>query len=160
MQLIYVRADRCLGCRTCEIQCRVEHAEEKNLFSAIRQIHPPKKRLFVEQQGSVKAPILCHHCDDSPCMAACITGSLYRDERGVVRRKDERCIGCWSCIMACPFGVVSRDADVHLAVKCDRCPDREIPACVASCPTKALRIIDADELPKERRKEVLLREAG
>lgn len=160
MKLIYVDGDRCLGCKTCEIECRVAHSEEKTLASAMSQVHPPKRRLFVEQQNGVKSPILCRHCDDSPCMAACITGSLYRDENGIVQRKDERCIGCWSCIMACPFGVVARDADLHLAVKCDRCPDREIPACAASCPTKALRIIDADDLPKERRLALLLREGG
>ena len=157
MELIYVHADRCLGCKTCEIECRIAHAEEKKLFAAVSQSHPPKRRLFVEQNKEIKSPILCRHCEEAPCIVDCISGSIYRDKNGFVQRKKERCIGCWSCIMACPFGVVVRDADAHIVVKCDHCPDLEIPACVAGCPTHALELIDVDELPKERRKELLLR---
>jgi carbon-monoxide dehydrogenase iron sulfur subunit len=157
MQAIYVHQDRCLGCKTCEIACRVAHTKEKSLAAAISQSSPPQRRLFVEQQGSTKAPVLCRHCDDAPCVAACITGCLYKDERGFVLRHKERCIGCWSCILACPFGVISRDAEQHLAVKCDRCHGQEVPACVAACPTNALQLVDIDTLPNERRKELLLR---
>ncbi len=157
MEVIYVRPDRCVGCKTCEIECRIAHAEEKNLFAAINQDRPPKRRLFVEQDKSGKTPVLCRHCEEAPCIADCISGSLYRDEKGIVRRKKERCIGCWSCIMACPFGVIVRDADTHIAVKCDQCHDLDIPACVAGCPTKALQLVDVDSLPKERRKKLLLK---
>uniref|UniRef100_UPI004055D301 4Fe-4S dicluster domain-containing protein n=1 Tax=Candidatus Electronema sp. TaxID=2698783 RepID=UPI004055D301 len=157
MEMIYVRPEKCLGCRSCEIACRVAHAEEPSLAAAVSQLHPPKKRLFVGQQGSVKQPALCRHCEDAPCVAACITGSLHKDGRGFIRCREERCIGCWSCILACPFGVISRNPDRPAAVKCDRCPEREIPACVAACPTKALRIVDTETLSDERRKETLLR---
>ncbi|WP_417913281.1 4Fe-4S dicluster domain-containing protein [Candidatus Electronema sp. TJ] len=157
MEMIYVRPEKCLGCRSCEIACRVAHADEQSLAAALSQLHPPKKRLFVGQQGSVKQPVFCRHCEDAPCVAACITGSLHKDGQGFVRCRPERCIGCWSCILACPFGVISRDASLRTAVKCDRCQARAVPACVAACPTKALRLVDMDTLPEERRKEVLLR---
>jgi carbon-monoxide dehydrogenase iron sulfur subunit len=156
MEAIYVRHDRCLGCKSCEIACSVAHSQEKNLPAAISQMQPPKKRLFVEQHGTVKSPVLCRHCEDAPCVAACITGCLYKDERGFVLRRKERCIGCWSCILACPFGVISRDAEQHLAVKCDRCHKKEVPACVAACPTKALQLVDVDTLSKERRQAAVL----
>jgi carbon-monoxide dehydrogenase iron sulfur subunit len=157
MQAIYVRQDRCLGCKSCEIACRVAHAKEKTLAAAVSQSSPPQRRLFVEQQGGTKAPVLCRHCEDAPCVAACITGCLYKDARGFVLRRKERCIGCWSCILACPFGVISRDAERHLAVKCDRCHKKEVPACVAACPTKALQLVDVNALCKERRMEAVLR---
>jgi carbon-monoxide dehydrogenase iron sulfur subunit len=40
--------------------------------------------------------------------------------------------------MVCPYGVIGKQKEQRVAVKCDRCPDRDEPACVASCPTRAL----------------------
>ena len=85
-----------------------------------------------------KVPIVCRHCDDAPCMHACISGAIHRDEDGVVRTDADKCIGCWTCVMVCPYGVIGRHLQEHKAYRCDRCPDREIPACVSACPTGAL----------------------
>jgi carbon-monoxide dehydrogenase iron sulfur subunit len=61
--------------------------------------------------------------------------------------------------MVCPFGVVTRDPHKHIAVKCDRCHKLDIPACVNACPTRALELIDIDELPHEQRERITLSEA-
>jgi carbon-monoxide dehydrogenase iron sulfur subunit len=65
---------------------------------------------------------------------------MYRDKKtGAVRNDPDRCVGCWSCIMVCPFGVIVRDEkERKVATKCDLCPDRDVPICVASCPNEAL----------------------
>jgi carbon-monoxide dehydrogenase iron sulfur subunit len=160
MDAIYVKPDRCMGCRSCEISCAVQHSEGKTLFSALLESPAPMKRLFVEATEDVKMPILCRHCEDAPCLNACISGCLYKDENGFVRRKKERCIGCWTCMMVCPFGVVTRDVNKHLAVKCDRCHKLDVPACVNACPTKALVVKNLDEIPKEKRQNVVLAETG
>jgi carbon-monoxide dehydrogenase iron sulfur subunit len=52
----------------------------------------------------------------------------------------QKCIGCWTCIVACPYGALSRDVDSGTVIKCDVCPDREIPVCVANCPNEALML--------------------
>lgn len=44
--------------------------------------------------------------------------------------------------MACPYGAIARDNRGDTAVKCDRCPGRDIPACVASCPNNALFFLE------------------
>ena len=160
MDVIYVKTDRCMGCKSCEIGCAVQHSEGKTLFSALLEIPAPMKRLFVETAESVKMPILCRHCEDAPCLNACISGCLYKDENGFIRRKKERCVGCWTCLMVCPFGVVTRDVNKHLAVKCDRCHKLDVPACVTACPTKALVVKDLDQIPKEKRQNVILAETG
>jgi len=160
MDAIYVKPDRCMGCRSCEISCAVQHSEGKTLFSALLESPAPMKRLFVEATEDIKMPILCRHCEDAPCLNACISGCLYKDEIGFVRRKKERCIGCWTCMMVCPFGVVTRDVNKHLAVKCDRCHKLDVPACVTACPTKALVVKNLDEIPKEKRQNVILAETG
>jgi carbon-monoxide dehydrogenase iron sulfur subunit len=116
------------------------------------------KRLFVESTDEMRMPIICRHCEDAPCLRACISGCLYRDEKGFVRRKKERCIGCWTCMMMCPFGVITRDKEKHIAVKCDRCHKLDVPACVNACPTGALVLADIDAVPKEKRNRVILAE--
>jgi carbon-monoxide dehydrogenase iron sulfur subunit len=160
MDVIYVKPDKCMGCKSCEIGCAVQHSEGKTLFSALLEIPAPMKRLFVETAEGVKMPILCRHCDDAPCLNACISGCLYKDENGFIRRKKERCVGCWTCLMVCPFGVVTRDVNKHLAVKCDRCHKLDVPACVTACPTKALVVKDLDQIPKEKRQNVIFAETG
>jgi len=132
----------------------------------------PIARLNVVRVGeSQTAPILCHHCENAPCAASCPTGALYPDGNRVGVRMD-RCIGCRSCVIACPFGavdVVERydstklgDLTVGVApramvVKCDRCYDRPGgPACVEACTSLALSIIDQETyeaLTKERKSQ-------
>jgi len=153
MNAILVRPERCLGCKSCEIGCAVQHSKGKNLLAAVAQEPLPRKRLYVESgPGGRRLPVVCRHCEDAPCLNACISGCLYRDERGFIRRHKERCIGCWTCVMACPFGVISRDGINHIAVKCDRCHKRDVPACVNACPTGALTLADLDEVPAEKRR--------
>ncbi len=159
MKQIFVDPEKCTGCRSCEIGCAVQHSRDKTLFGAVLQSPPPMKRLFVEEAATLRMPVLCRHCDHAPCLNACISGCLYRDEKGFVRRRKERCIGCWTCVMVCPFGVVSRDGEKHIAVKCDRCHRLDIPACVNSCPTGALFMADTDTLSREKRQRLVLAEA-
>jgi carbon-monoxide dehydrogenase iron sulfur subunit len=159
MNQIFVKPERCMGCRSCEIGCAVQHSREKTLVSAVLQSPPPMQRLFVEAAEGVRMPIICRHCDNAPCLNACISGCLYRDEKGFVRRKKERCIGCWTCMMVCPFGVITRDKENKIAVKCDRCHKLDVPACVNACPTGALVLVDIDDMPKQQRGRLVLSEA-
>jgi carbon-monoxide dehydrogenase iron sulfur subunit len=159
MNQIFVKPEKCMGCRSCEIACAIQHSKDKSLFPAISQSPAPMKRLFVEAAGGTRMPVLCRHCEDAPCISACISGCLYQDEKKFVRRKKERCIGCWSCVMACPFGVISRDREKHIAVKCDRCHKQDVPACVNACPTHALVLADAGVMSEEQRRKVVFTEA-
>ena len=59
------------------------------------------------------------------------------------------CIACSMCVMACPFGVIARAPAPNgrvMALKCDLCPGRDVPACVAACPTGALVLKQGNEL--------------
>jgi carbon-monoxide dehydrogenase iron sulfur subunit len=75
----------------------------------------------------------------------------------VVERIEENCIGCWMCAMICPYGVVGRKTEVRMAVKCDRCKDRDLPACVQACPTGALVYATQREFMEMMRKEAASR---
>jgi carbon-monoxide dehydrogenase iron sulfur subunit len=56
----------------------------------------------------------------------------------------EKCVGCWTCILVCPYGALSRDMNNKTVIKCDLCPGQEIPACVINCPNEAL-VLGIDE---------------
>ena len=74
----------------------------------------------------------------------------------VIREKN--CVGCKVCVMVCPFGAISVKPESDsvtdgrtnrgVARKCDLCATtgRELPACMEACPTKAISLIDLDEL--------------
>ena len=63
---------------------------------------------------------------------------------GVVDVDRDRCIGCWTCIVACPLGVLNRDTGGKVVAKCDLCPEQDIPVCVANCPNEALQLLSVD----------------
>ncbi len=152
MKEILIRPERCTACRSCEIACAVEHSESKDLFKALSEM--PQRRLYVEYvpEYELAIPITCRHCEDAPCVAVCPTGALTQDPvSGVVKHNKNLCIGCWTCASVCTYGVIGRDRRARVAMKCDRCPDREIPACVNACPTKALVYAEVGELSESRR---------
>ena len=61
-------AEKCIGCRSCEIACAVAHAPAKvNTAGATEGIFMP--RLFVMVAPEMAAPVQCHHCEDAPCRA-------------------------------------------------------------------------------------------
>ncbi len=153
MKEIFVNLERCVGCHSCQLACATEHSSGKSLFTAIAETPRPRYRLFVEQAGSTNVPLTCRHCDPAPCLEACIAGAISRDSRGAVVQREDRCVGCWTCLMMCPYGVVARRLEERVALKCDRCPDREVPACVGACPTGALMYAEADSFAAGVRKE-------
>lgn len=139
---ILIRYERCMGCHSCEVACAVAHSPSQTLVGAMLSEKPPLKKIYVEQVDGLKAPIACRHCEDAPCVELCMTHALHRTPDGLVTNSDrlDKCLGCWMCIMACPFGVIRQDGDKRRAVKCDRDCLNEvgIPACVRACPTGAL----------------------
>jgi anaerobic carbon-monoxide dehydrogenase iron sulfur subunit len=140
MKRIYAREEYCLGCRLCEIACLTRRSKSKKLIKAYREergtIMPA---LRVEECGAVSFAVQCRHCDDAPCIEACITGAMKRDpDTGAVICDQEKCVGCWSCIMVCPAGAIRRSAARKAASKCDLCMGEETPVCVLNCPNEAL----------------------
>lgn len=162
MKRIFVRPHLCTGCKTCELVCAVGHSASRTLFGALLETPRPQYRLFVEAADGHKVPVLCRHCEDAPCVSGCIAGALTRDSAtGAVVCDQDKCVGCWTCIMLCPYGVVGRHPDLSRAVKCDLCLGRPGgPACVESCPTRALLFEEVEAFAGERRVEAALAAVG
>lgn len=141
MKRIFPKEEVCIGCRLCEIYCLVEHSRSKDILKAFKKEKPKAlPRILVEEKGNVSFGLQCRHCEQPYCLEACMSGALHRDERtGAILHEREQCVGCWMCIMVCPYGVIQRDlGEKKVASKCDLCAGKESPICVLKCPNQAL----------------------
>jgi len=149
MKIVYPKEEVCMACRLCEVACITEHSKSKDTIKAYKKENPtPLSSTLVEEIfPGLSVSVMCRHCSDAPCIEACFTSAMHRKSDGRVIVNEPKCVGCWMCIMACPFGVIKRNqyisllqegVKVKLSSKCDLCPDRSIPACVEACPNKAL----------------------
>jgi len=57
---------------------------------------------------------------------------------GEVTHNKDKCMGCWTCVMVCPYGALVMDKEGKVVAKCDLCQGIAEPACVANCPNQAL----------------------
>jgi carbon-monoxide dehydrogenase iron sulfur subunit len=148
MKVIGVHMDRCTGCKSCELYCGAERgSESKTLLKAAQESPLPIPRVRVEGGAGAAFPLQCRHCLQAPCLDACLTGALTRDpQSGMVILREELCIGCWTCTAFCPYGVIVPSPERKIAIKCDRCLYMEKPVCVDVCPTKALEVVDLEEI--------------
>jgi len=91
----------------------------------------------------------CNHCTDAPCVTICPTKALFKRSDGIVDFDTSRCIGCKSCMQACPYDALYIDPDDQTAQKCNYCVHRvEVgiePACVVVCPVQAIIAGDLDD---------------
>jgi len=147
MRRVYVKEEVCIGCHLCEVYCRLQHARSADLVKAFKRESPRAlPRLRVEERGVVSLSVRCQHCDDAPCIQACLTGAMSRDPvSSLVTVDEERCIGCGTCLLVCPLGVIRLNTEEKKMVKCDLCQGEEIPVCVANCPNEALIYVEVPD---------------
>jgi len=174
---------RCIGCNACTVACKSHNGTPKDIFWS---------QVLVEEKGeypnarTVPTPILCMHCEDAPCVKVCPTGASYKDENGIVHVNQDKCIGCKSCMVACPYDArkfmggnpksyfpgkevtqleeVQKDQFPRAVVsKCNFCADRLkedlLPACVGTCPAQARIFGDLDD-PGSEVSKILVKKSG
>lgn len=160
---------RCIGCNACAIACKQENTLPTGVFftktlSETVGTYPNVSKVYV--------PTICNHCEDAPCERVCPTGATYTRPDGIVMVDSKKCIGCGSCIVACPYDARTLLENHHMGglfeghmtpfeqqglarftvgttVKCTFCHERVDngmqPACVATCPTEARIFGDLDD---------------
>lgn len=109
MKYLFAVRENCTGCRACEYACSLKHEGV---------VRPSAARIHVTKYASVvDVPVICWHCDDSPCIHACPTTptAIKKDpETGAIKHIDDKtCLGakCNKCIEACPAGYLRRNPD-------------------------------------------------
>ena len=150
MKKLKVSLENCVGCKRCELACAVAHSESKDTVISFIEVPSPKTRIFVESSNGRPVPNVCRHCKDPACVDACITGAMQKDpDTGIVFNEghEQKCIGCWMCLMACPYGVINKTGHDFIngsnerfgkSLKCDLCGELNEPACVSACPNEVL----------------------
>lgn len=130
---------KCIGCHACTVACKAEHDVPIGVNRTwVKYIEkgqfPNSRRYFLVNR--------CNHCTDAPCVTICPTKALYKRGDGIVDFDSNRCIGCKSCMQACPYDALYIDPNSHTAAKCNYCVHRtEVglePACVVVCPEHAI----------------------
>ena len=137
---------RCIGCHACTVACKEENQVPLGVNRTwVKYIEkgtfPDTRRYF--------SVMRCNHCDNPPCVTICPTVALYRRSDGIVDFDGARCIGCKSCMQACPYDALYIDPETQTAAKCHYCAHRvEVglePACVIVCPVQAIVPGDLDD---------------
>lgn len=153
-RFVICNPELCIGCKACEKAC---------IKSAYSRGRLNKTRLNVFAIESGKMPNQCRQCDDSPCATICPTSALRFSEQNYIEFRENICIGCKLCTIACPYGAIHMQAenmpsikgdDVDykvgctkgrkaVALKCDLCAGKDgVQACVDVCPKGALLLVD------------------
>jgi formate dehydrogenase iron-sulfur subunit len=163
---VLVDLTRCIGCRACENACLVRWEFPSLPVATIGYGAGDGKltfrtRTFVDfPNGGTKPkqPVKrqCMHCLEPACVSVCPVAALEKTATGPVLYREDLCIGCRYCVLACPFNVPKYEWDNALLPrvgKCDLCADRQAkgqsPACVAACPTGTLNFGKRGDLLQE-----------
>ncbi len=138
--------DTCIGCHACTVACKAEHevplGVNRTWVKYIERGEFPDTRRFYSVNR-------CNHCDDAPCVSICPTTALFRRDDGIVDFNDSSCIGCKSCMNACPYDALYINPETQTAHKCNFCTQRiEVglePSCVVVCPTQSIFAGDIED---------------
>lgn len=159
---------KCDGCKKCTEACQKMHYTESD-----REWIKVFKMKDSETTSPYFFPKPCFHCDNPPCTKVCPVNATFKRQDGIVLIDNTRCIGCRSCMVACPYSTrffnwsepsVEQSMEVSgiqyspeqgiprrmgTVEKCDFCPDMirqgKLPACVIGCPMDALYFGDQNE---------------
>lgn len=138
---------KCVGCKNCELACIMVHNKNpfQSMFDKSGETVQARNKVEMDAEGNL-FPEFCRHCDEPSCVEACISGALTKGEDGLVVCDENICIGCFMCVMSCPYGMARPNAsnNKHM-VKCDGCRGRESMACVDACPQRCLTEVETDD---------------
>jgi benzoyl-CoA reductase subunit BamC len=147
IKYIKVDADKCTGCRACEVACAAYHADPKYSI-----VNPARSRIrvFKCELEDLYVPIRAGKYTEVECIGRAvltINGKEYGE--------------CSFCRQACPSRDLFHEPDSKLALECDMCGEpmpEGGPLCVQWCGTEALTYAEEEieeEVAEEEESEVV-----
>lgn len=149
---------KCVGCRRCELAC-TEFNDGKSSPSTSRikvtrnlNFGPAGVQDGQRGRGSWGNGLViqdtCKQCPHPvPCANACPNDAIVMNPQTNARVVDPaKCVGCKMCLGACPWDMMSFDAELNRATKCFLCDGN--PKCVSACPAEALTYVSWRDLTR------------
>jgi len=158
-KVLVIDINKCNGCYNCQIACKDEHVG--NDWTPYAKPQPDTGQFWNKVTDMVRGTVpkvkvsylhdICQHCDEAPCIEACLNKAIYKRDDGIVIIDPEKCRGHKLCMEVCPYDVIYFNDDLNIAQKCTFCAhllDRgwKEPRCVDVCPTGALTFGEEEEL--------------
>ena len=134
-----MRQNLCVDCERCMEACvQTNHVPSygwrTNILERTRAIGPGENE-------TIFMPVLCNQCNEPPCVRVCPTVATYKDTTtGIVMMESKKCIGCKTCMAACPYNARYFKEETRAIDKCNFCWDTRLAkgmadtACVEACP--------------------------
>ncbi|MBI3163264.1 MAG: polysulfide reductase NrfD [Chloroflexi bacterium] len=141
---------KCIGCHACSTACKSENQVPLGVYRTwVKYVetgsYPDVRRRFQVTR--------CNHCANPPCVRICPVSAMYQRHDGIVEFDPSICIGCKSCMQACPYDSIYLDPETNTAAKCTFCAHRlDVglePACVVVCPEHAILAGDLNDPASE-----------
>ncbi|MCL2808359.1 MAG: 4Fe-4S binding protein [Coriobacteriia bacterium] len=155
----YFDSDICTGCKSCQVACKETFGlPVDTLWRHVLNYQGGSWTLdestgIYESKGvfGYFVSMACNHCAAPACVASCPVAAIEKDgDTGIVLINEEICIGCVSCLTACPYDAPSAEEAKGIFTKCDMCYDLvtagDIPLCVSGCNMRALDFGELSDL--------------
>ena len=150
-----INNSKCIGCHACSTSCKSENQVPLGVFRTWVKYTEVGQYPNVRRNFQVNR---CNHCANPPCVDICPVTAMHQRPDGIVGFDSELCIGCKSCMQACPYDSIHIDPDTNTASKCHFCAHRVEngmePTCVITCPTHAIVAGDIDDPDSEISREI------
>jgi molybdopterin-containing oxidoreductase family iron-sulfur binding subunit len=107
---------RCIGCRRCVYACVKENNLSRDVeiqyirvlrfengefdLEKANQYYSPEK---VPEEDHFYMPVQCQQCENPPCVKVCPVKATWKEPDGIVVVDYNWCIGCRTCMAACPY---------------------------------------------------------
>ncbi|MBL8803938.1 MAG: cyclic nucleotide-binding domain-containing protein [Planctomycetes bacterium] len=95
-EALVIDLERCVRCNMCVETCVAVHEDR------VPRLSKKGHRISAELNLATS----CYNCEIPECMMSCGYGAIRRDVEGVIRFVYDNCVGCASCVSACPYGVI------------------------------------------------------
>ncbi len=134
-----IRQNHCVDCEKCKEACvKTNHVPSYGYRTTILEL---RKKSASGKIETTFTPVLCNHCNRPPCVRVCPTKATIKDKKtGIVVMDQKKCIGCKTCVAACPYNARYFHEEIRAVDKCNFCFDTRLSkgmkdtACVEACP--------------------------
>ena len=140
--MLKVNRARCTGCQRCELSCTLKN--DGCAQPAAARIHVNDGFAYGSELGSGDGIFYsmewnvrtCHMCTTALCQTSCPQAAITTDDNGIRSVDPEKCVGCGTCVAACPWHMPVVNTVTGKSTKCVACG-----RCSEQCPNGALELV-------------------